>query len=250
MMATTLVPPSATPSPAPSPARAAGEVRFVAVRANLMPDEVLSARQVVVVRKQVLLGLVVVLVLLIGWFGLSWWQTRSANDDLADAQRQGIALQSQQTQFTPLVQAQAQITNIRTELQQVMVGDLSWKTMINDIRSKAPAGISFATISGSIASGSGSTSAGGSDVLNQTGSASVGTLTIQGGADSKRTIAAYADALSNVRGLAAPLIAAVDAHADPITFTITAVITTDALGGRYTSATDGTGTPSTTTGGN
>jgi Tfp pilus assembly protein PilN len=246
MMATTLVPPSPSASPSPAPA-APGDVRFVAVRASLMPEEVLSARQVVVMRKQVLLGLVAVFAVLVAWFGVSWWQTRSANGDLADAQRQGIALQSQQNQFTPLVRAQADINNIQTQLQQVMVGDLSWKTMLSAVRDKAPAGSSVTSISGDVGAG-GSSSAGGS-VLNQTGSASVGQLTITGSASDKRTVAAYADALAKVRGLTAPLISGFQSTTTGLTFTITAVITTDAFGGRYATATDGTGTPS-ATGGN
>lgn len=228
-MATTLVPPS--PSPSPAPARPSGEVRFVAVRADLMPGEVLSARQAIVVRKQVLLGLVVVLVLLIGWFGLSWWQTRSANSSLADLQRQGIALQSQQGQFTPLVQAQQQISNTRTQLEQLMVGDLSWNALLTTLRDKAPAGVSLDSISGGVSDGSSSTGSAG--VLNDSGSTSVGQLTITGSAPDKRTVAAYADALSRVKGIAAPLISSVEASSVPVTFTITADITSDALGGKY-----------------
>lgn len=244
-MATVLVPPYQSPTPA-RPSN--GEVRFVSVRANLMPEEVLSARQVVVLRKQVLMGLVAVLVVLIAWYGLSWWQTRSANSQLADAQRQGIALQSQQTQFTPLVQAQGQIDNIRTELQQVMVGDLSWKTMLTTLRTKAPAGIAIDSISGSVSTGSTADTTG-SDVLNQTGNASIGELTINGRSPDKRTVATYADALSKVTGVTAPLISSVQASPTEVTFTITAVITADALGGKYAVATDGTGAPA-ATGGN
>ncbi|MDT4918686.1 MAG: hypothetical protein QOI15_3121 [Pseudonocardiales bacterium] len=237
-MATTLIPPS------PAPARqVSGEVRFVPIRANLMPDEVLSARQVVVVRKQVLLGLVVVLVALIGWYGLSWWHTRTANSDLADLQRQGLALQSQQAQFTPLVQAQTQIADTRSQLELLMVGDLSWKTMLTTLRDKAPAGVAVESITGTVTPGSVGTVSE-SDVLNQTGSASIGQLSITGNAPDKRTVAAYADALSRIKGVTAPLISAVQASSRPVTFTITAVITTDALGGRY--ATDA----SVATGGN
>jgi Tfp pilus assembly protein PilN len=243
MMATTLVPPSPSPAPAPS---ASGEVRFVAVRASLMPDEVLSARQVLVVRKQVLLGLVAMFVLLVAWYGLSWWQTRSANSDLASAQRQGILLQSQQNQYTPLVQAQADISNIRTQLQEVMVGDLSWKTMISAVRDNVPAGISVTSIAGDLSRGSGSEPG---DVLNQTGSASVGQLSIQGSAPEKRTVAAYADYLAKVPGLTAPLISSVQSNGTSLTFTISAVITSDALGGKYATASAGATTPA-ATGGN
>lgn len=243
-MATTLVP----PTPAPAPARsAAGETRFVPVRANLMPEEVLSARQALVVRKQVLLGLVVMLVVLIGWFGLSWWQTRSANSKLDDLQRQGVALQSQQGKYTPLVHAQSEITNTRTQLDQLMVGDLSWKDMLTTLRDKAPAGVVLQTISGDVSDGTAGTSTT-TAVLNQTGSASVGQLSITGTAPDKRTVAAYADALSRVKGVAAPLISSVQSSARPVTFTITADITSAALGGRYATS-DATGA-SVATGGN
>jgi Tfp pilus assembly protein PilN len=225
-MATTLVPPS------PAPAReAAGALRFVAIRANLMPEEVLSARQVVVVRKQVLLGLVAVVVALIGWYGLSWWQTSSANSALESTQRQGEALQSQQNQYTPLVQAQAQIANIRTQLQQLMGGDIPWKTMISSVRGAAPAGLVVQSLTGTLTPAN---IAGSPNVLNETGTASVGTLTVTGTAPDKRTVAAYADALGKVKGVTAPLISAVQASSRPVTFTIMAVLTTDALGGRYT----------------
>jgi Tfp pilus assembly protein PilN len=239
-MTTTLIP----PSPAPSRA-AAGEVRFVPVRANLMPDEVLSARQVVVVRKQVLLGLVAVLVMLIGWVGLSWWQTHAAESTLSDVQRQGLALQSQQAQFTPLVQAQADIADTRSQLEILMVGDLSWKAMLNLVREKAPAGVAVTSINGNVTDAS--AAMGLADVLNQTGSASIGQLTISGSAPDKRTVAAYADALSKVSGVTAPLISSVQTSTTDVTFTIAAVITRDSLGGRY--ATDATG-ESVSTGGN
>ena len=236
-MATTLVP----PPPAQTPAReATGGLRFVAIRANLMPAEVLSARQLVVVRKQVLIGLVAVLVALIGWYGLSWWQTSSANSALEATQRQGEALQSQQSQYTPLVQAQGQIANIRTQLQQLMSSDLPWKTMISSVRGAAPAGLLVQSLTGAITPANVTS---GADPLNQTGTASVGTLSVTGTAPDKRTVAAYADALAKVKGLTAPLISAVQASSRPVTFTIMAVITTDALGGRYS-------TPAPATGGN
>jgi Tfp pilus assembly protein PilN len=201
-----------------------------------MPDEVLSARQVVVVRKQVVLCLVAVLVMLIAWFGLSWWQTRSAESGLSDLQRQGLALQSQQSQFTPLVSAQAQIANTRSQLETLMVGDLSWKTMLTTVRAKAPAGVTPGAIHGTV-TGVTSTS-GQTSVLNQTGSATIGELTVGGYASSRDSIAAYADALGKVNGLTAPLITNVQATGEAVGFTFTVVITTDVLGGRYATATE------------
>jgi Tfp pilus assembly protein PilN len=238
-MATTMLPPAAAPKTRPSSAT------YVAVRANLLPDEIVSSRQVEVVRKQVLIGLVVVALLLVGWFGLSWWQTSSANGDLDNAQRQGTALQDQQNEFGPLVQAQGEITEIQTQLQRLMIGDLSWKTMLATLRAKAPNGVSLTTVDGSVTAGAAAGAAApDSAILNSSGKETVGELKITGTAPDKRTVAAYADQLSTVPGLVAPLILNVDATERSVTFSVSVLITSDALGGRYAPLT--TSTPTST----
>jgi Tfp pilus assembly protein PilN len=222
-------------APKPSPV----STRFVSVRASLMPDEVLSRRQTEVVRKQVLLGLVVVVVLLLAWFGLSWWQTSSANGDLDSAQRNHVSLLNQQSQFAPLVTAQTQTQQIQTQLQKLMVGDLSWKDMLATLRAKAPAGVALTNVTGSVGIGGAPTTGTGSNAasLNQSGKQQIGQLSVTGSAPSKNAVAAYADRLATVRGLTAPLISNVTATTGHnVTFIVNVLITADALGGRYSVA--------------
>jgi Tfp pilus assembly protein PilN len=233
-MATTMTPPSPPPAPTAGPKPGGRGVRFVAVRASLLPDEVISTRRTQLVRKQVLLGLVIVVGLMIAWFGLSWWQTSSSHSDLDDAQHRTVALQNQQHEFAPLVNAQAQASTIRTQLQKLMVGDLSWKSMLTVLRSKAPAGVHLTTVTGKVTtptSKNGGTVASG--VLNQTGKLSIGSLNVTGTARDQRSVAAYADRLATVKGLTAPLISSVSAADHTLTFTVELIITTDAFGGRY-----------------
>lgn len=231
-MATTLVhePPAAR-------VPAGDGVRFVAVRANLLPDEIVSARQFEVVRKQVSFGLVVVVGLLIAWFGLSWWQTALANSDKDDAQHRTIALQQQQGQFGPLVQAQGETSTIHDQLRSLMAGDLSWTRLLARLRTDAPAGVALTNVTGSVTPVTGTPGDAGSTSemapLNQTGKGSIGELTISGSAGSKSAIAAFADTLGHEKGLATPLITSVAAAGKTVTFTLTAVLTTDALGGRF-----------------
>jgi Tfp pilus assembly protein PilN len=232
-MTTTMTPPAPTTGPKPGAGRS---VRFVAIRASLLPDEVITSRRTQQVRKQVLLGLVIVVALLIGWFGASWWQTSASHSDLDDAQHRTVALQNQQKEFAPLVNAQAQATTIRTQLQKLMLGDLSWQSMLTTLRSKAPAGIHLTTVTGKVTTAV-STKTGGSStagVLNQTGKLSIGTLSVTGTASDQRSVAAYADRLATVKGLTAPLISNVSAADHTLTFTVDLIVTTDALGGRYT----------------
>ena len=158
-------------------------VRFVAVRANLLPDEIVSGRQLDVVRKQVVLGLLVVVALLIGWYGLSWWQTAAAHSQLDDAQHRTTALTQQQDQFGPLVQAQNETATVRRQLQGLMAYDVPWKTVIASLRTSAPAGVTLSTIAATVNAGAGSTT-GGAPVaalpLDQAGTLPIGQIALTG----------------------------------------------------------------------
>lgn len=226
-MTTTLEKPGAAPKPGP------GGLRFVAVRANLMPTEVLSKRQSEVVRKQVVLGLVVVVGLLVAWFGLSWFQTSSARSDLSAAQNRGLALQAQQKQFAPLVAAQSRTLTIQGQLRTLMAGDLSWKDLLAKLRGAAPGGLTLTNVTGNVTVANGTTQSAPQPAVAAVPGA-IGQLTVTGTAHSKNDVAAYSDKLATVPGLASPLITNVTtAPGSTVTFSMTVAITSGALGGRY-----------------
>lgn len=233
-MATTMIPPAPTPAPRPSPGPDA--VRFLSIHADLLPDEVRSARQTVALRKRVLLALCLVVALLAGWYGYSWWQTSSARNDLSAAQQQGLALQHQVDGFTPLVRAQAQAQAIQTQLRGLMTGDLSWQQLLSTLRAKAPRGVRLTAVTATV---NAKTTAVATPGLNESGSPSVGQLTVTGTAPDKKTTAAYADALGSVKGLTAPLITNITTANNSVTFSVSLTITRAALGGRFTTATTG-----------
>lgn len=230
-MATTMVPEATTDATA-SPTRPDG-LRFVAIRANLLPDEVVAGRRAEVMRKRVLAGLAALSVVLIGAYAMSWWQTGSAQDKLAAVQRQGQALKSEQLAYEPLVNAQAEVSSIQSQLARLMAGDLPWAGMLTTLRATAPRGVSLTQVDGTITQGASGMAAGGLDSLNQTGLTTAGNITITGTAADKPSVAAYADKLSRVKGLASPYITNVTVTDKSVTFGITALITSDALGGRY-----------------
>jgi Tfp pilus assembly protein PilN len=229
-MATTFIPEVTDPEPS-----ASGGARFVAIRADLMPEDVISARQGDVVRRKVLVALVVVVALLVGGYGFSWWQTRSARSDLGSLQRQNVTLQDQQNQFAPLVEAQNNVQSIQTQLQQLMTGDLSWKDLLGRLRSSAPSGVSVTSVAASETASTAGASTTAVPSLNPGGATVVGSATLTGSAANKNAVAAYADRLAAAKGLASPLITSVAAGGtgSSVTFTIQVNITSDALGGRF-----------------
>jgi Tfp pilus assembly protein PilN len=218
-MATTMIPPVSTSPPS------GGALRFVPIRANLLPDEIISGRQTVVVRKQVVLGLGVLVALLVAWYAASWWQTSQSNSALAGAQRQGAAYQNQQNQFGPLVRAQSDVQTIQSQLQTLMTDDLNWKRLLTTLRQAAPPGVVLDSVSASTTAGAGAVAA--------TGPAASGQVTLSGSAPDKRTVAGYSDRLAVAKGLATPLISSVTTDPGGVTFTMSVVITSDAFGGRY-----------------
>ncbi|MBE7189357.1 PilN domain-containing protein [Jatrophihabitans endophyticus] len=234
-------------------------LRFVAVRADLMPAEITRARAAEQMRSRVLIGLAAVAALLVLFYGFSWWQTHSARNDLSAAQSHGVELNAQTAKYAPLVEAQQRTASIDAQLAQLMTGDLSWRTMLTTLRSKAPAGTTLTQVTGSVSTDSATTSTTtGGFSLNDTGPAQAGTLTLTGTARDKTSVATYADRLAAVPGLTAPTPTSVTSGSggtgggSGVTFTMNVTINSKALGGRYATApaTATTGVAGSTTGGN
>jgi Tfp pilus assembly protein PilN len=251
-MTTTALPPAPAPAPRTSPVQTN---RFVAVRANLLPPEIADKRRLRQLKQRSGIALLAIVALLAGWYVVAMLQTSSAHSGLTSAQHRSRSLLAQEQQFGPVVTAQAQSAAIRTQLAQLMVGDVNWTSMLKALRQAAPTGVQITNVTASIApttTGSSNAVGGGLGVLNQTGQLPVGTLTIAGKAPDKNSVAAYVDRLTKVPGLAAPCPASVNGEKGAVTFTANVIITNSVLGGRFTSPARAANSPSgtgTSTGG-
>jgi Tfp pilus assembly protein PilN len=221
-----------------SPGGAPGSdgLRFVAIRANLVPHEVLADRAADVTRRRVLTALAALVAVLAVAFGLSWWQTNAARNDLSLEQRQATVLQTQTRSFAPLVTAQDATTSVHAQLRRLLAGDLSWQRMLTALQSAAPKGVTLTQVSGGVTtpSGTGGSANGSTTVLAGTGGATVGSLTVTGTAPDKTSVANYTDALGRTPGLGTPFLNSVTAGDRDVTFNLTVPITSAALGGRWT----------------
>jgi Tfp pilus assembly protein PilN len=235
------------PADVPVAAEPDAPVRFVRIRANLLPDEIVAARRLSRLKRRMGVGIGALAVLLAAGYGYSWWQTSKAEDSLATAQFQTNDLTSKLTSFEPLIAAQTQTTQIRSELSTAMADDLQWSKLIASV-SKAAGGQLVVTSFGGTISASVEASP-----LNNSGQQIVGTLTISGNTPDYRSVASFVDTLSTLKGLAVvdPATVSGGAHGE-YTFSVTVSLTTDALGGRFTVAPVAPApvAPGTTTGGN
>lgn len=241
-MSTTMLPP-APASPTPPVGEA---VRYPAVFADLLPEVVVTGRRLRELKRRILIGLAALLVVLLGWYGFAVWQTSSAQGDLSSAQHRSVTLQNKERAFGPLIAAQGQSAAIKAELARLMAGDLQWQPLLAALRGAATNGVSVTSVNATMTPAGpavkGATAAsGGLGVLNETGQQPVGTLLLTGTAPDKNAVAGYIDALTNVPGLAAPFPANVTTAQGRVTFSASVLITSAALGGRYTHPATSTG---------
>lgn len=240
-MTTTVVPPAAEPQ---DPITDAGPL--IDVFANLLPDEIVAGRRLAELKRRLLLGVAALLAVLILVYGFSWLQTHQARSTLSSANRHAASMQRQLLTFDPLITAQSASAGIQQTLRTLMTEDLQWKDMLAKVRGAAAGSVAVQTVAATL-TGVGvqgvapAPIAGGLPVLNTTSALPVGTLTITGTAADKNSIAAFVDKLGKVSGLAAALPANVTGTAGKLTYSVDVLITTEALGGRFTTPAVGKG---------
>jgi len=216
-----------------------GEISpYVSIFADLMPDEVLATRRLRDLKRKIFIGMAGLVVLLLAAYAVSWLQTVSSRSDLSDEQHRATTQTKTLKNYADLLTAQQQVSAITTTLSGLMKNDLQWQTLLANARRVAPAGMNLTTINGTVVTTTAGTTTqvGGNalDVLNQTGQLPVGSVTISGTAHDKNSVAAFADKLTTLPGIAAPFVTNVTGAKGAINFSINALITEKALGGRFT----------------
>jgi Tfp pilus assembly protein PilN len=213
------------------------------VVANLLPDEVVDARRVRHIRRRVLLALLVLVLVVAGGDVYARVQTAKAQTDLTTIQQQTVGLRARESSFAHLSTVQGETAAITDQLHKLMTGDLAWSALLRTLNAQAPPGVAVTNVSGSmVAGGTGTrntsqsgTASGGTGVLDGSGQSPAGTLTVTGTATDERVIASYLDALGRVKGLTVPFLTNLGAQDGHLSFTANLVITTMALGGRWSS---------------
>lgn len=214
-------------------ANSAGDADFILVFADLLPGEVVDARRGRKVRSYVLIALGVVLLMMILATVGAKIQTSVASGNLASAQSEGDRLRAQQSQFSALVAAQTKAATIQAQLRALMAGDVHWPALLAALRSAAPDRVVVTGITGSLTPAApGASGAAGIGVLAGNARA-IGTIALTGGAADQNGVAAYLEALSGITGIAVPYPAAITRAAGGVQFSANLLITSAALGGRY-----------------
>ncbi len=212
------------------PAHSAQQVsRIPAIRANLLPGEIIAGRNAKRTRF-VLIGAVIVVAALLGvWYLYALDQKADADADLAAASEQVQVVQKRKNSYNELTSLIARQEAIAAKLASLLAADLPWATTLDKVRRTATAGdVTIADLTGSLVETDTSTGVPATNI--------VGTISLSGSAADKKTIANFVDDLATLDGIANPYLTVANEEANSVNFTLTTEITTDARCGRYTTA--------------
>lgn len=230
--------------PAMSPQQVA---RLLPIKANLLPEEITNRRKARQMRTFVIVGVVLALVGLGGWSANAYHQHSLAEDDLTavNAQIARVNATMNDAKHSKVTKTINDNKAISEELKTLMANDLRWSTLLDDLR--ATGASSNVTIGRITAALSQATSGSRAATSGSGTNAAVATLSLEGTAKDKSTIAGFIKKLAVTPGVGSPYLTSATQSASDgktaghYTFSISAEVTSAALCGRFTTTCKGGG---------
>jgi Tfp pilus assembly protein PilN len=210
----------------------AGPVRIAwatVPRVNLLPIEIVEARQFR--RIKVLLVAGVVTAILVAVAAVIWAQqsVSDANDELEASQAKVTRLNAEQAKYAAVPIAVARVDAAKTARRLAMGGDVLWYRYMNEVDGARPAGVNLSALSFALTYPSGAVGAPGDPLSSH----SVGTISASGSAQTYPQVAAWLEALNKVTGLSSSTLNNATETTTGVTFGSGVVINSDALSHRY-----------------
>jgi Tfp pilus assembly protein PilN len=171
-------------------------------RVNLLPPEVHEARKLRRLQLGLGAGVAAIVVVLGGVYVMEAQSAHQASDELASAQSQTTVLNAQKAQFADVPRTLSAIQSAEDARQTAMTDDVSWYRYLNDLSYITPANTWLTTLTISVGSAPGTTTATTGAASAPTGltSAGVATVAFQGTAKNHNDVAAWLDALAKEKG--------------------------------------------------
>jgi hypothetical protein len=220
--------------PAEAPVSPDQSLRILPIHADLLPGEITSGRNARRTRFLLIGAVVLVAVVMGGWYAFADMQRDLASDDVASVTEQADKVRGSMRsnpEYTSVTKVITERDEITADLKVALAKDLPWYTLMDALRAAATKkGGSLTTVTASlpeqVAAGSAATD-------------TIGTLQISGTAKDKATVANVTDALAGVEGVSHVYLTAVGGEGSKWTFTLTAAIDKDYVCGRYSIKTCG-----------
>lgn len=165
---------------------------------NLIPPELLAARQLRVLRRFVLAALIGLVLVCLAGFTLAKFNNASAHSALDSEQAVTTSLTQSESQYSDVTRIQTSVDGVNGQLAQVLASDVDLQPVLLQLRRAMPASLDIKNLSLSTSS---STGTNGFSGLDTSGHPIIGSVTIAGDAATFQGISDYVDALARINGV-------------------------------------------------
>ena len=174
------------------------------VVADLTPPELLNARRLAVLRKRLLAGLVVLVLLCAAGWSLAYYKHQQSALDAEAASGVTVTLQQQMNRYSGITRMQNLTQTADGQIAQLLSQDVDVAKLVTRIRAALPASMSILNLTVNVtAAGSANTAATGTPAtpLNTSGLPEIGTITVTGSARTINDLPTFVDNLGLITGL-------------------------------------------------
>lgn len=168
------------------------------IAADLTPPELINGRQLKLLRRLLAIVLVALVLICVGGYVLAARKHSTASDGLAQAQLNTVTLQRQAAKYAGVTSIQGTVTQVQTQIAQVMGNDVDLVKLMGLLRSNLPATMTIDQESVTINVAGAVTPTGG---LDTSGLARIGTVTLSGTGRTLDDLPAYVDRLKVLAGV-------------------------------------------------
>lgn len=180
--------------------------------ADLTPPELIASRRLRVVRRLMIVGLALVVVLCAGGYAFAIWDNGQAANGLTAEQDRTTTLIAQQRRYSGVTVARGAIADVSTQLAGLMAGDVNVGALVGSVVGALPQGMTIeqmdVTVSAPSAAGNSSSGSsgngGGIAGLDRSSATQIGSITVSGTGHRLTDLAAYVAALRAAPGIFEP----------------------------------------------
>lgn len=173
------------------------------IAANLIPQELINARHLKVLRRLMAAGIVALLASCAGGYYLAASDNSSASSDLATVADRTLQLEAEGRNYSDVVAIQGSVRQVQNQIAQLMGGDVDLAALMGELRAALPETMTIdqETITISTAGVAGAASSSATSGLDTSGLPRIGTITISGTGQTLDDLPDYIDRLQGVTGL-------------------------------------------------
>jgi hypothetical protein len=168
---------------------------------DLTPPELIAARKLHTLRRLIVGGLGLVVVLCAVAYAYAMIQHSHANDDLDAASAQTTQLQVEGNKYSGITRIETTIDAVKGQVASVMVGDVDTAALVTKLREALPGTMSIQNMTIAVNSAPGGTPTTPSTSLDVSGHALIGNVTITGSSQRLSDVSAYVDDLGRIPGV-------------------------------------------------